>query len=445
MKTLRLDTITILPNRQRRTFDEAKMHEFADGISKTGLLHPVVLRPHQGGLALVAGERRYRAICDLADLGQSIKHDGQPVPLGEIPYTLLDELDPLAYEEAELNENLHRVDLSWQERAAAMARLSSLRAAQAASAGLPQPTVAALSLEVRGSSEGVNHENTRRELLVSRHLDNPVIAGAKTIDDAFKLLRKQEVATRNRELGATVGRTYSSAVHSAIHGDSLDWLRQCPDGQFDCILTDPPYGMGADEFGDSGGLAAGAHGYSDTWEHAERCYSVLATEAFRVTKAQAHLYAFCDIDNFPFLKTLFTEAGWQVFRTPLLWLKKSGMRAPWPEWGPQRKYETILYAIKGKRPVLKMAGDVLDYGPDSNLGHAAQKPVALYADLLSRSVLPGQSVLDPFMGSGPIFAAANSLKVLATGVELDQASYGIAVKRLETLKASDALDAALGV
>ena len=36
------------------------------------------------------------------------------------------------------------------------------------------------------------------------------------------------------------------------------------------------------------------------------------------------------------------------------------MRAPWPDSGPQRKYETLLYAVKGKRPVLKMAGDVLE-------------------------------------------------------------------------------------
>ena len=136
---------------------------------------------------------------------------------------------------------------------------------------------------------------------------------------------------------------------------------------------------------------------------------------------------------------MFEEGGWSVFRTPLIWYKRNGMRAPWPEYGPQRKYETILYATKGKRPVLKKAGDVLDYPPDINLGHAAQKPVALFEDLLRRSCHPGDTVLDPFAGTGTIFPAAHVLKCRATGVELDQASYGIAVKRLEQLKAQKEL------
>jgi site-specific DNA-methyltransferase (adenine-specific) len=173
--------------------------------------------------------------------------------------------------------------------------------------------------------------------------------------------------------------------------------------------------------------------------------SIFIPESFRITKPEAHLYCFCDIDNFDLMKVSFGAAGWSVFRTPLIWYKKSGMRAPWPFEGPQRKYEMLLYAIKGKRPVLKMAGDVFDFPPDANLGHAAQKPVALFEELLSRSILPGQSVLDPFCGSGPIFAAGFSLKACVTGIELDQASYGIAIQRIEGLRAQQELDLGLGL
>lgn len=455
MKTIELGLIQVSKNRQRRDFDAAKMHEFSDGIAKRGLFHPIVLRESEGTFTLVAGERRLRAVTDLADLGAAIKHDGQPVPLGYIPYTLMEDLDELAYEEAELEENTHRVDLSWQERAAAVARLSALRNKQAAADGRVQPTVAEIALEVRGTADGVNHETTRRELIVARHLDDPTIAGAKNVDDAFKILRKQEASAKNRELGASVGRTFTADLHRVLNEDSLTWMQGAEGGQFDCILTDPPYGMGADDFGDSGGIGslgigatgqeAGAHTYEDSAENALRCYSVLAQESFRLCKEQAHLYAFCDIEKFLILKDFFSEAGWTVFRTPLIWYKKSGARAPWPEQGPQRKYECLLYAVKGKRPVLRMAGDVLDFGPDSNLGHAAQKPVALYQELLSRSCLPGQSVFDPFCGTGPIFPAAHALKVRAVGIEMDQASFGIAVKRIESLKSQMELDLALEV
>ena len=432
---INVEAVKLAPERQRRYFDPAELHALADSIQTKGLFHPIVLRKQGEEYILVAGERRLRAVKDLWSLGASFSYDSKTVLKDHIPFVNLSELSLIEAEEAELEENIQRASLTWQERAAAHARLNRLRGAQAEARGESKPTVADIALEVRGSSEGVNQETTRRELLVAAYLGDPEVAAAKTVDEAFKLLRKKEATEKHRALGASVGKTFTADLHRVIHGDALAWLAACPADQFDVILTDPPYGMGADEFGDSGGLAEGAHGYADTPELAASCYSTLAVEGFRITKAQAHLYAFCDIDNFPALKAMFTAAGWWVFRTPLIWFKKSSMRAPWPENGPQRKYETILYAVKGKRTTLKMAGDVLDYLPDSNLGHAAQKPVALFEDLLRRSCLPGNSVFDPFCGSGPVFVAAHALKCSATGVEMDQSSYGIAVKRIEQLKA----------
>ena len=445
MKLIHIDAIKVAPDRQRKTFDAAKLHEFADGIQSKGLLHPIVLRVVGDDYYLVAGERRLRAISDIYALGGEIMHDGELVRKNSIPYTLLSDLDPLAAEEAELDENIQRVDLTWQERAAAHARLLSLRARQAEAQGLPLPTVAAISFEVRGSAEGVNQENTRRELIVARHLDNPAVQAAKTVDEAFKILRKEEAQVKSRDLGISVGKTFSASMHRAINEDSLAWMRSAPSGQFDCILTDPPYGMGADSFGDSGGVAAGAHGYIDTPELYESILRVCETELFRLAKEQAHMYWFCDIDKFTDTRERFRAAGWQVFRTPLIWYKKTGMRAPWPDSGPQRKFETILYAVKGKRSVLKMLGDVLDYGPDANAGHAAQKPVALLQDLLSRTCLPGNTVFDPFVGSGSTIVAAHALKCIATGIEIDPASYGIVVARVSKLSVQAELDLELGL
>ncbi len=445
MKLIHIEAIKIAPDRQRRLFDEGKLRELAEVIQAQGLLHPIILRIVGEDYYLVAGERRLRAITDLYALGGTFKHDGEPVRPNFIPYTLLSDLDHLAAEEAELSENIHREALTWQERAAAHARLSSLRQAQAAQRGEAPPTVADIAIEVRGSADGIYQETTRRELIVARHLDNPAVKAAKTVDEAFKILRKEETAAKHRELGATVGRTFTADLHQVVNADSLSWMAAAEPGQFDVILTDPPYGMGADEFGDSGGLAAGAHGYTDSADNFYKLLAILAPESFRLAKAQAHLYCFCDIDKFPSMKDAFADAGWSVFRTPLIWYKKSGMRAPWPEQGPQRKYETLLYAVKGKRPILKMLGDVLDYPPDSNLGHAAQKPVALFEDLLRRSCLPGNSVFDPFCGSGPIFSAAHALKVRAVGIEMDQTSYGIALGRVKQLQEQAELDLSLGL
>ena len=445
MKTVLLTSICIAPNRQRREFEASKLQELSDGISKRGLLHPLILREEGAQLFLVAGERRLRAITDIYGFGGRFSHDGELVPEGHVPYTLLSDLDSLAIEEAELEENIHREDLSWQERAAACARIADLRRRQALASGEDLPTTADIALEVRGSSIGINQETTRREIIVARHLTNPAVAAAKTVDEAFKILRKEESATKHKALGESVGLTYTADVHQAVNADSLVWMREAASEQFDVILTDPPYGMGADTFGDSGGLAEGAHGYEDSPELYESILRVCETELFRLAKPQAHLYWFLDIDNFVSTRERLRAAGWQVFRTPLIWYKKAGMRAPWPEYGPQRKYETLLYAVKGKRPIFKLAGDVLDFPSDTNLGHAAQKPVALYTELLRRSALPGDSIFDPFMGSGTIFSAATELKLRATGIELDPVSYGIAIERLEFLKVSAKVDNDLGL
>jgi len=442
MKTIAVDDIFIAFDRQRKSFAADELHALTDSIQTKGLFHPIVLREVNAtggdgtpGLVLVAGERRLRAVKDIWGIGGSFRFDGEAVPAEHIPYVTLGELTPLEAEEAECEENIQRANLTWQERAAAHARLSNLRIAQALAVNGTLPTVAAISEEVRGSSEGIHQETTRRELIVAKHLHLPEVAAAKTVDEAFKILRRSEATDKARALGESVGRTFTADLHRCINANALAWLVDCPAEQFDVILTDPPYGMGADEFGDSGGLAQGAHGYEDTPDNFLKCMQVLVAESIRVTKPQAHLYVFCDLDWFPKMKVWFAEVGWWVFRTPLIWHKPTAMRAPWPENGPQRKYETCLYAVKGKRPVLKMAPDLVAWPPDTNLGHAAQKPVALFEDFLRRSVQPGDSVLDPFCGTGPIFPAAHALKCRATGIELDTASYGIAVKRIEGLKA----------
>ena len=229
-------------------------------------------------------------------------------------------------------------------------------------------------------------------------------------------------------------------AHTAVNEDSLLWMMHAPSETFDVIITDPPYGIGADTFGDSGGAAAGAHFYEDSYENWKALISTLSTSGYRVARPQAHLYCFCDITRFEELKEILTAAGWKCFRTPLIWHKPNGNRVPWVESGPQRRYEIILYAKKGDKPVTRIYGDVLEYRADENLGHPAQKPVALYVDLLRRSCTAGDQVLDPFAGSGPIFPAAQELKLRATGVEKDPAAYGIALARLDKLKIQPELE-----
>ena len=435
MQTIAYNEIVITPDRQRKEFDAEAMAELVQTITAKGLMHAPVLREQDGKMVLVAGERRLRAIKDCWMLGGNVKYNGQIVPEGQVPYVTLGQLSTLEAEEAELEENLHRKDLTWQENAAAMAKLHSLRSRQAQVEGRVH-TVADTAMETKGRSDGGFQAAVRKDLIVAKFLHVPEVAKAKTADEAFKILKKQEEQQKNVALAATVGKTFNQSIHEFHNQNCLSWMRAADPNQFDVILTDPPYGMGADSFGDAAGKLGGIeHHYRDDYEHWKALMEEWAGLAYRVAKPQCHAYVFCDLDNFHELKRMMTQAGWWVTRTPFICTKPNSGRVPHPEHGPRRQWEMILYAVKGKKTTNGIYPDVITTYADANMSHGAQKPVALYADLLKRSVKPGDTVLDSFAGSGTIFPSAHQFKVKAVGIEMNPEYFGLCLQRMQQLDA----------
>ena len=434
---IKTSDVIIDPNRQRREFNSQDLAELAAGVRMHGLMHAIVLRERDGAMVLVAGERRMRAVDEVRMLGGEVRYNGEVIPDGFLPYVTLGQLSPLEAEQAELDENLQRKDLTWQERSAALARLHNLRSKQAQAEGRVH-TVADTAVEVKGRSDG-NFQNTvRKDIIVSNYLHIPEVAKARTADEGFKILKKMEEAKKHTELAKQVGSTLTHESHKIFNTNCISWMLSTDSEQFDVILTDPPYGMGADEFGDGAGKLGGIeHHYKDDYESWRALMQEWAPLAYRVAKVECHCYVFCDLDNFHELKRIMQSAGWWVTRTPFICTKPNSGRVPHPEHGPRRQWEMILYAIKGKKKTLGIYPDVITTFADPNTTHGAQKPVALYSDLLKRSCRPGDRVLDSFAGSGTIFPAAHAAKVLATGIEMNQQYYGICLQRLQGLSNID--------
>lgn len=446
MHTISLSSIVILPNRQRQEFEPEALQELKNSIEDGQLLHPPVLRRDGEAWILVAGERRLKAIEEIFALGGCFTYNGEVYTNDLVPFTNLGELPILEAEEAELDENLKRRDLTWQEHAAAVARLHALRGAQKAEAFadsidiMPQSqTIADTAEELTGRRDGSYQDTVRKEILVAKHLDNPAIAKAKSADEAFKILKKAEEQTRNNALAAHIGLTFSADKHQLFNVNCLEWMADSSNhNQFDVILTDPPYGMGAHEFGDAGGKLSGIeHHYDDSYDSWKSLMTSWTRLSWAVTKPQAHAYVFCDFDRFHELKALMQAAGWYVFRTPFIVHKLNSGRVPLPDQGPRRQYEILLYAIKGKKPVTHIYPDVVAISGDENMSHGAQKPVALFQNLLQRSVRAGDRVLDSFAGTGPIFPAAHTYKCYATGIELTPEYFAMSSKRISDIKASE--------
>lgn len=431
MEMKKISEIVIPEYRQRKELNSGAVAALRESIKVNTLMHPIVLRD---GNILVAGENRIRAIEDAHFLGETVRHGTQTIPPGYIPTVDLGTLTELQSIEAELEENVRRTNLTWQEEAQATERLHSLRVRQAEAKGYLHTAVDTAE-EIRGVRGGKQGQVISHQLLFVRNAESvPEAAKAKTVEEAVKIIKRAEDKLRYAEIGAAIEKEEAEGRHTLIHGDSLSVL--CGEehtGKYDVILSDPPYGMGADNFGDSGSAdrCQAGHMYSDSYENWLDLMGRFIPLTIQVTKPQSHLYLFCDFDRFAELRTALLAIGWKVFRTPII-LNKIGNsgRLPWPKHGPRRQYELVLFAQRGDKLVNHIGTDVIE-SPlvPERMGHPAEKSVPALSNLLARSANAGDKILDPFCGCGPIFEAVHKMGGYCTGIEQDPAFYGMAVKR----------------
>lgn len=415
-----ISTIHVPENRQRREFPPAKQKELEDSILSLGLFNAIVCRKvSDGNYELVAGERRLRAISKIAEDKMIYYHDGMEVIPGVVPVTLLADLSPIELEEVQLDENIRRLDLTWQERAAALNKIAELRRANAPvgdDGKLEVPTkveIAQEIAEVTGSTPEAARAELMRAEFVAKHMDNPKVASARSLKEAYSIASRETEALFAEQLHAGT----QVSEHTIWVGNAVELLKGLTPGTFDCIITDPPYGMGANSFGDAGA----EHHYDDSEENAFKLATAILEDGYDLCKEQAHLYMFCDPDLFVTFRKLAKGLGWTPWRTPLIWDKGGASgHNPIPSQSIRRSYEFILYAFKGEKPGIVFMSDVIrGITPVANASHPAEKPTELYERLLSRSVRAGDAILDPCCGVGPVFEAANKMKLRATGIELD--------------------------
>lgn len=427
MQAYPITDIVVPDNRQRSSMDDKAIAELAESLEEVGQIQAITLRRNgDGKLVLMTGERRLRA--RRLRPGMTIRCGSLAVPEGHIAAVLWDELPEWQQYQIELDENIRRVDLSWQDRVRAIARLNTLRVAQERIRDKPY-TKLDLAAEARLTGKAGLSPAAEANLMVTvaQHLDDPEVVKAPTLREAAKVVeRKIRSAEYGKLAAAFEERARVETPHRLIRGDCFAEYPRLEPSSIDVLLTDPPYGVGADGFGSQ---AAVGHSYLDTSEVFERICWDLPKVADRLLRPSAHLYVFHDIRYFAELKAGFAAEGFDVWDTPLIWAKNGGM-LPRPAHGPRRTYEAILFAMRGEKRVELIAPDVLVHPIVGDKEHGAQKPVNLYRDLLARSTRPGSRVIDPFCGSGTIFPAATACSCSAVGIEVDAAYADLAAKRM---------------
>lgn len=218
-------------------------------------------------------------------------------------------------------------------------------------------------------------------------------------------------------------------------GDALEILPLLD--SVDIVLTDPPYSSGART--DSERQVRGAmlrsmedndwfsHDAMTTWGF--NWFIRAAFSSLRQRLADGtHLYCFIDWRQTPNLYGMLEACGYRVNQC-LVWNKSHfGMGTYW-----RNQHENIVFASAG------MPADMLDRGMGSVLTcpavspaarqHPTEKPVALLSRIIA--AVPGEVILDPFMGSGPTGEAAADEGRSFIGIEINPNHFETACRRIE--------------
>lgn len=424
MAAIPLEHISVKPGRFRREFKEEEIIALAESIMNVGQIHPLRVErvpeskdPVSGDWRywIISGERRYRALCWLRDQGR-VQELGPGIS-GPVQTAWCEPMfghTELLAKEMELDENLRRVDLSWQEVAQATAELHELRTLVDS-----KWTVRQTADEIAAKGGPVNVTTTRNRILLAENLHRPELKGIDDENRAVRVLKKTLEQELVQALGAKLAA--KASIHTIECTDALSGMRSIPDGTITCICTDPPYGIDAQDFNIHTAGASNSHHYDDSYTTVVALLRDVFVEAYRVARAEAHMYVFCDARHSHEWQELGRAAGWEPWPWPFIWVKNQGI-ASRPDFGPRHNYESILYFIKGGKRVYDVKSDVIIHPLDTERIHAAQKPVGVYVDLLRRSTIAGDKILDPFCGSGPIVGAALQLKLTAYAFDLDESS-----------------------
>lgn len=199
------------------------------------------------------------------------------------------------------------------------------------------------------------------------------------------------------------------------HGDCRDVLAIYEPQSVDHIITDPPY-------------SEETHG--KTWRSKK-----MAEQGYKRVSAAHEGLGFDAIEA---TRRLFcAEAHRLVRRWTIVFSDVEGVFV-WMSAlrGVTLDYEAMVMAHRkgrkrwnggGKRGVYRHATNGWSKGPKP---HPSTKPETLLSELIADFTDPGETILDPFMGSGTTLVAAKRLGRKAIGIELEEKYCEIAVNRL---------------
>ena len=244
-----------------------------------------------------------------------------------------------------------------------------------------------------------------------------------------------------------------------ILGDAIDILKLLPNESVDFIFADPPYFLSNDGFTVHSGKAVsvnkGAWDKSEGFESEIQFHESWIAECLRVLKPDGTFAISGTYHSIYKCGFLLQKLGCRIIND-ITWFKPNGAPALAGR-NFTASHETILWASKGQKVkhtfhyqqsrVWEVSNDLIyRHGKqmrsvwsipttpkrEKKFGsHPTQKPLELLRRIISLCTSTGDTVLDPFCGSGTTGVACVLLNRDFIGIDLDPSYLELTAKRIE--------------
>lgn len=432
MKSIELPLTDIVKGMRRR-LDYGDLTELCESIKKHGILQPIIVCGTSLPYTLYAGGRRLKAC--------------QEIGLATIPVRIFEnEPTELQLREVELEENIQRKDLTWQERALLIEEIHNLKTTLHGPKLSTSPNAPGHSQRDTAKLIGANPGSVTQEIRLAQALKqfpNLDWSACKTRNEGLKMLhgmaKTLDHNVRASEFSATLNSTnlqkpgeeasLSAAKRARkfladayVIKDCLVALEELQPGLFNLAEVDPPYAI--DLVKSKKGSSSSIDAYNEVMvtEYPEFLDKLLR-RLYRVMAPDSYVLFWFSME--PWFETVYQaliRAGFNTSRNCAIWVKDYGSTNS-PNTTLASVYDSFFYASKG-HPKLNRPGHdnafIHKPVPNQYKYHPTERPEALLIDMLTTFTGPGSRILVPFAGSGVTFKAAMRASMTSIGYDLSQ-------------------------
>jgi ParB/RepB/Spo0J family partition protein len=406
-----IDTALIqVSDRQRTGLLETE--DLAESIQRIGQLQPIIITKDY---KLIAGERRLEACKSIRRMVEA---------------RFFEDLSPEETSIIELEENVKRKDLDWQDRINAVGKIHSLY----------QKIKPDWTVENTAKAIGMSGAQTSILLTVHENIDNPLVQKAAGFWAAYNVLTKasarradsmfvQLIEETNEAFKEIIPTSLVAAPktlsepkieinpESVIQANFLEWAPKYKGKKFNLIHCDFPYGIGV--FDGPQGRMSQAGLYEDTPNLYFELIDCLLDNVEKLLTPSGHIIFWFSMQHYQSTIQRLAAKFW-VNPYPLIWVKSDNAGiAPDPRRGPRQIYETALLAYRGERPIIKVVSNAIALPTEKSL-HPSTKPEGVLKHFFTMLVDNTTRILDPTCGSGTALRAAEEMSAeFVYGMDID--------------------------